>query len=83
MINLRVCVICGEPYVIGRQYTCSEKCHRKFVRALIKKSGKYKKVIDARTGVAHRVPTKDIIEKGLQYKDLPNYPLWESDRRHG
>jgi hypothetical protein len=78
MIDLRVCVICGKSYVIGRLPTCSEECHRKLVEKLIKGFGEYKKVIDAETGKAYKVPVRDIIEKGLKYKDLINYPPWEA-----
>jgi len=39
--------------------------------------GAYKKVIDLETGRAHRVPTREIIEKGLRQVDLKNYPEWE------
>lgn len=76
MIYVRVCVMCGKSYIIGREYTCSEECHEKFVEKLIEKFGEYKKVIDAETGKAYRVPTRHIVEEGLRYKDLINFPLW-------
>ena len=76
MIDLRVCVICGKPYLIGRLLTCSEECHRKLVERLIREFGECKKVVDVETGKAYKVPVRDIIEKGLKYKDLINYPPW-------
>jgi hypothetical protein len=39
--------------------------------------GTYKKVLDMDTGVAFKVPLRDIIEKGLKQRDLKNYPEWE------
>ena len=44
---------------------------------LARKFGEYKKIIDQETGIAYKVPTIDILTKGLNYKDLPNYPRWE------
>ncbi|MFB0544058.1 MAG: DUF2116 family Zn-ribbon domain-containing protein [Candidatus Bathyarchaeia archaeon] len=70
------CLICGAPCPLGR-VTCSDDCHEKFVHECEQLYGFYKKVIDAATGKAHRVPTRDIIENGLKYPDLKNYPEWE------
>ena len=75
MSKHRVCVVCGESYIIGRLYTCSEECHQKFVKKIIKEFGEYKKVVDAETGKTYKVPTRDIIEK-LRWRNLINYPLW-------
>ena len=33
------------------------------------------------TGKAYRVPTRDIIEKGLKQGDLKNYPEWRDSAR--
>jgi hypothetical protein len=41
--------------------------------------GKYKQVVDQETGVAYRVPTRYIIEKGLKYENLKNFPLWTGE----
>ena len=76
MINVRVCVICGKPYVTGREYTCSEECHRELVEKIVREFGEYKKVVDVETGKIYKVPTRDIIEKGLKHEDLIKYPLW-------
>jgi len=83
MIHVRVCVICGKPYIMGRLLTCSEECHEKLIEILIKKFGECKKVVDAETGKAYKVPTRDILEKGLRYGDLINYPLWEEASESG
>jgi len=55
---------------IGR-LTCSDNCHESFAKQLERKFGKVKKVIDDTTGVAYKVPTRDIIENGLTWQDLP------------
>ena len=81
MIHLRTCVICGRSYILGYRLTCSRECHEKLIEILIKKFGEYKKVIDAETGKAYKVPLRDIVEKGLKHEDLKNYPLWESHQR--
>ena len=81
MIHLRTCVICGRVYILGYRLTCSKECHERLIEILENKFGKYKKVIDAETGKAYKVPLRDIIEKGLRYEDLKNYPLWESHQR--
>jgi predicted nucleic acid-binding Zn ribbon protein len=74
---MNVCVVCDKNNNNYREFTCSEKCHKIFVEKLIKLFGKYKKVIDINTMIAYKVPTIDIIEKGLRHSDLPKYPLWK------
>ena len=76
-VPTRICMSCGKAYSYGRLYTCSEACHKKFVFGLICHFGKHKRVIDAVTGKAYRVPTRDIIEKGLRHADLVKYPEWK------
>ena len=51
------------------------------VDRLEREFGIYKRVMDIETGKAHRVPTRDIIEKGLRHQDLKNYPEWREGRR--
>jgi len=72
-----VCVICCKAYVGGRLYTCSEACHKRFVGLLVEEFGEHKRVVDAETGKAYRVPMRDIIEKGLRHADLVKYPEWK------
>lgn len=68
---------CGaDAQSIGR-LTCSEKCHDTFVKKLEKEFGAVKMVIDDTTGMAYKVPTKDIIERGLTWQDLHKYPQLE------
>lgn len=77
------CLICHQPYEAGRELTCSDQCHEELVRRLIAKFGEFKKVIRLSTGVAYRVPTRDIIESGLREQAIDRYPLWEGDKDHG
>lgn len=72
-----LCIICSLPVIVGGRLTCSEKCHDEFVKFGEKKFGVTKKVVDMVTGIAYQVPTKDIIEKGLAWKDLTKYPVWK------
>lgn len=72
-----LCIICSLPVTVSGNMTCSEKCHNEFVKLSEKKFGIMKRVVDATTGIAYKVPTKDIIEKGLAWKDLTKYPIWK------
>ena len=69
------CWICGSP-CSGDRVTCSDKCHENLVETLENEFGIYKKVVDIETGKTHRVPIRDIIEKGLGQQDLRRYPEW-------
>lgn len=60
---------------IGR-LTCSEKCHEEFVKRLEKEFGAAKKVVDQVTGTVYKIPTRDLIEKGLTWENLHRYPVW-------
>lgn len=73
------CIICGDPCPPGRA-TCSEDCHEKFVHLVEEEFGKYKKVVDITTGKAYRVPTRFIIEEGLKYEQLKEFPEWSEAR---
>ena len=68
------CAICGEPYFGGRQLTCSDECHDELVSRLLLKYGEFKIVVRMSTGESFKVPTRDIIEKGIREKDLDQYP---------
>jgi len=76
-LALSHCVICGQPYFGGRQFTCSDACHDELVNRLIAKYGEFKKVVRMSTGEAFKVPTRDIIEKGVREQELDQYPEWE------
>lgn len=57
--------------------TCSDECHEELARRLIAEFGEFKKVVRQSTGLAYRVPTRDIIEPGLREEELDRYPPWE------
>jgi len=75
----RICVICGKAHDSGRLYTSSDKCHQKFIDEVVQKYGEYKKVVDVATGKTHKVPTREILEKGLCQQDLWKYPEWKDE----
>jgi len=56
--------------------TCSDECHQELVRCLIAEFGEFKKVVRMSTGIAYRVPTRDIIESGIRDESLDQYPVW-------
>ena len=74
-----LCIMCGMSAKIEGRMTCSEKCHEEFVKFGEKKFGVTKKVVDGTTGITYQVPTRIIIEKGLAWKDLTKYPVWEEN----
>lgn len=74
------CLICDVPYDQGREMTCSDRCHEELVKRLIAEFDEFKKVIRQSTGVAYKVPTRDIIEKVLKEEELGQYPLWEGGK---
>jgi len=67
------CWICGAT-CMGYMVTCSNDCHEELILRLELKFGIYKRVTDQETMKAHKVPLRDIIEKGLRQQDLKNYP---------
>lgn len=77
-----VCVICKKDCVLERWLTCSDACHDELVRRLVDQFGEFKKIVRASTGVAYKVPTMDIIERGIREQDLDRYPRWEEDDNH-
>ncbi len=70
---------CRADLEVRTRITCSEKCHKLFVRALTSQFGEFKRVVDQTTEKSYRVPTKDIIEKGLKWRDLARYPEWDNN----
>ena len=67
---------CGADVDLHAKTTCSDICHEEYVKFLEVKFGTHKKVEDAESGIAYRVPTRDIMERGLNQRDLPKYPRW-------
>lgn len=72
-----VCVICGAVYTGSRELTCSQPCHDKLIDYNVAKFGEFKKVVRVSTGEEFKVPTRDILERGIQEQDLDRYPRWE------
>ena len=71
-----LCFICNAPAVPGG-ITCSADCHEKLIKFFEDKFGKVKKVVDLTTDIEYKIPTRDIIEHGLKWEDLPKYPAWD------
>jgi len=78
-IHSHVCIICGKTFEKGREVTCSQVCHDELVNRLMSQFGEYKKVVRMTTGEAFKVPTRDILEKGIREQDLDQYPRWDGD----
>lgn len=68
------CLICGKFYTEGREWTCSDAHHEELVNRLVAQFGEFKKIVRMATGEAFKVPTRDIIEKGIREQDLDQYP---------
>jgi len=69
--------MCLNSYEGGREWTCSDACHEELIKRLISEFGEFKKVVRMSTSIAYRVPTRDILEKGIREQELDQYPLWE------
>lgn len=71
------CCICDREYESGRELTCSDECHGELANRLIARFSEFKKVVRQSTGIAYKVPTRDILEKGIREQDLDRYPIWK------
>ncbi len=71
------CIVCDRFYTGGREASCSEPCHAELINRLVAQFGEFKKVVRSSTGEAFKVPTRDILEKGIREQDLDQYPKWE------
>ena len=70
--------ICDTPMAtINGQTTCSNPCHELLVAFIEATYGRYKKIGRASTGQFFRVPTRDLIEKGIKESELDQYPPWD------
>ena len=67
---------CDADVVNMQKTTCSDECHDKLVADIENVFEKFKKVVDDETGIAYKVPTKYIIENGLNQQELKNFPRW-------
>lgn len=56
-----------------------DQSREQLIQKLIARFGEFKKVVRMCTGVAYKVTTREIIEKGIREQDLDRYPLWEED----
>ena len=56
--------------------TCSDACHERLVALLEAEFGTHKQCVRMSTGEVFRVPTRDIIERGIREQDLDQYPHW-------
>jgi len=70
------------PYLVKATVHGAEsaevECNREeLVRHLIEQFGEFKKILRMTTGEAFKVPTRDIIEKGIREQELDQYPRWE------
>lgn len=77
------CVICQNLYEPGREMTCSDGCHEELISHLIAEFGEFKKVVSMSTGIAYRVPTRDIFDLGIKEQELDQYPIWEEEVKYG
>jgi hypothetical protein len=59
--------------------TAGSERRERAIQELIARFGEFKKVVRMRTGVTYKVPTRDILEKGIREQDLDQYPLWERE----
>lgn len=76
---MSICIVCGNICADGQTLTCSQPCHDILADRLVDQFGEFKKVVRTSTGVVYKVPTRDIIEKGIREQDLDRYPVWEKD----
>jgi len=67
------CWICGAPCVEPK-VTCSDDHHEELIHRFELNFGVFKRVTDLETGTMHKVPLRDIIEKGIRQEDLKTYP---------
>jgi len=68
-------VCCNFDVDSNQSVTCSVECHQLLVDVMIKEKGEFKMITDIHSGKTHKVPLRDIIEKGINYSDLMNYPI--------
>jgi len=67
-------ICCNFDVNSNQSITCSVQCHKDLIDVMIQENGEFKMVTDIHTGKTHKVPLRDIIEKGINYSDLMNYP---------
>jgi len=65
--------------VSGSKVTCSDVCHERLVACLEAEYGTHYRCVRMSTGEEFRVPTRDIIERGVKERDLDQYPHWDEE----
>lgn len=77
--HTQLCPYCKTefPATKGRVTCGKPECHEQLVANMISAFGEFKKIIRIRSGEAFRVPVRDIIEKGVNERDLDQYPRWD------
>ena len=68
---------CNADVQMHQKITCGNVCHEKYILQMTQEYGKFKKVVDLESQIAYRIPIRKIIEEGLQFEDLGNYPRWK------
>lgn len=68
---------CNDDIDIYSRCTCSPNCHEIYMQQLEEQFGKFKKVVDAATGISYQVPTRVIAEAGIKQQDLTKFPIWK------
>jgi hypothetical protein len=66
---------CHADVEIWQRTTCSDDCHEEYVRRLEREFGAEKIIVDAVTGLRHRVPTRVLVERGISHDKLARFPL--------
>lgn len=63
---------CGAAILLRQ--TCGRDCHEVFIQNVERRYGKYKVIQDLETGRRYSVPVRRIIEKGIRYSELHEFP---------
>ena len=68
---------CRSDVDLFKKLTCSHACHEEYVAHMEREFGTHKRIERTSTGEAFRVPTRTIIETGVNERDLDKFPRWE------
>lgn len=69
---------CNADVTFASKTTCSPDCHEKFVNEMESIFGKFKQVVDQPSGISYKVPTRYIIEHGINQNELISFPKWDN-----
>ena len=78
------CSNCGQKFAtMPYKSTCSDFCHASYLDTVAKTFeqmfGPDKLITDTATGICYKVPIRDILERGVNQKDLDKYPIAAED----